>query len=58
MLFIECYTDCIYKAGQPVAKFWINPTEATWLAWQLLTQSQIWNAKKKKRPDKNHKEQK
>ena len=48
MLLIQCYTDCIYKKGQPIAKFWISPTDSVWLAWQLLNQSQIWNAKRRK----------
>jgi len=46
MLFLECYTDCIYKANQPVAKFWIRPIYAVWLAWHLLEESKIWNLKK------------
>jgi len=47
MLFIECYTDCIYKAGQPSAKFWISPTSAVHLAWQLLEHSKVWQGKRK-----------
>jgi len=43
MLFVQCYTDCIYKAGQPVASFWMKPADSVWLAWRLLDQSQIWN---------------
>lgn len=53
MLFLTCYTGCIYKAGQPIAKFWISPTESVWLAQQLLNQSQIWNTKQ--RPKKAEK---
>lgn len=49
MLFVECYTDCIYKAGQPVAKFWMRPMTAVHLAWELLEASKIWNKKKKQR---------
>jgi len=48
MLFIQCYTDCIYKAGQPVAKFWMKPDEAVRLAWLLLEHSRIWNKKSRK----------
>jgi len=46
MLFVQCYTDCIYKAGQPVAKFWMKPIECVHLASQLLSISQIWNIKR------------
>lgn len=45
MLFIEVYTDCIYKAGQPIAKFWMDPITGVHLAWQLLEASKIWNKK-------------
>lgn len=47
MLFIECYTGCIYGAGQPIAKFWMPPTDAVHLAHQLLEHSQIWQDKRK-----------
>lgn len=47
MLFLQCYTDCIYKAGQPIAQFWMNPADCVHLAWLLLNQSQIWNIKRK-----------
>jgi len=50
MVFLQCYTDCIYKAGQPVAKFWMTPINCVHLAWLLLKQSQIWNKKRKKQP--------
>ena len=53
MLFIECYTGCIYKAGQPIAKFWMNPTDSIHLAHRLLEESQIWNTNKKKKPNEN-----
>lgn len=53
MLFIECYTDCIYRAGQPIAKFWMNPTEAIHLASILLKESAIWNTKKRERGKSN-----
>ena len=48
MLFVEVYTDCIYKAGQPIAKFWMNPMESVHLAWQLLEASKIWNKKRRR----------
>lgn len=48
MLFIEIYTDCIYEAGQPVAKFWMNPMTGVHFAWQLLGASKIWNKKQRK----------
>lgn len=53
MLFIQCYTDCIYKKGQPVAQFWMNPTESIHLAWLLLENSKIWNKKRRNRGPKN-----
>lgn len=49
MLFLEVYTKCIYKAGQPIAKFWMSPMDAIHLAWQLLEYSKIWNTKRRKR---------
>jgi len=47
MLFVTCYTDCIYKIGQPVASFWMDQAESVRLACQLLDQSQIWNNRRK-----------
>ena len=49
MIIAECYTDCIYKAGQPIAKFWMTPTECVRLACQLLRESQVWNDKRRKK---------
>ena len=49
MVFLQCYTGCIYKTGQPIAQFWMSPTDCVHLAWQLLNQSQIWNKKQKKK---------
>lgn len=49
MLFLECYTDCIHKKGQPIAKFWMSQTDAVHLSWLLLDRSNVWNNKKKKR---------
>ena len=46
MLFIQVYTGCIYKEGQPIAQFWMNPTDAVHTACQLLKESQIWNDKR------------
>lgn len=36
MLCLQCYTDCFFKAGQPIATFWMDPTNCVHLAWQLL----------------------
>lgn len=52
MLFIQCYTDCIYKSGQPVATFWMSPIGCVHLAWELLERSQIWNMKKHRDEEK------
>lgn len=52
MLFISCYTDCIYKADQPIAKFWMSPTNSVHLAWLLLENSQIWNTKSRQKEKK------
>lgn len=45
MLFIQCFTDCIYKKGQPIVSFWISPSDSVHLAWLLLDNSKIWNKK-------------
>lgn len=49
MLFIECYTDCIYKAKQSIARFWMKPMTAVHLAWKLLDISQIWNKQNRRK---------
>ena len=47
MLFVQCYTDCIYKPGQPIAQFWIRPEESIHLAWQFVEHSKIWRKLKR-----------